>query len=293
MHPVIQVSLLGADDPMSFRPSLLGLSTALKRACFHRVDKVIGLSCALTQRCTMAGVEPQKIVRIPNGVDLQQFVPAPLPKPELRRRLRLSPQRRYVVFVGSALLRKGIDVVISAFIDGCAPWDDVDLLVVGPCDFSDRTRHDPARQKLVDHLRGRLTDRGMASRVHWVGQVDNVQEYLQAADLFFFPTRREGLPNALAEAMACGLPTLASHLEGITTDLIRDGQEGRLIAGHDAADYAAALQELLRQPARMAEMGRAARRRIEDHFALEGVVERYAQLYRSLAEKKRSEKQLV
>ena len=113
--------------------------------------------------------------------------------------------------------------------------------------------------------------------------MENVQQYLQAADLFFFPTRREGLPNALAEAMACGLPVLASRLEGITTDLVRDGQEGRLIAGHESADYAQALRELLGDSAPLAQMGRSARRRIEDQFALDGIVERYAVLYRELA----------
>ena len=88
-------------------------------------------------------------------------------------------------------------------------------------------------------------------------------EYLQAADLFFFPTRREGLPNAMAEAMASGLPVVASKLDGITTDLIDEAIEGRLIAGHDPQDYARVLIELCTDPPRLQRMGEAARRRIE------------------------------
>lgn len=290
VQTVIQISLLGADDPLSFRPSLLGLSTAIKRSCFHRVDRVIGLSQALTRSCELAGIDPHRVVRIPNGVDLQQFAPAGTDQAAIRRHLGLDPQRRYLVFVGSAIHRKGIDVLIAAFIAGAGPTPDVELLIVGPCDFSDRTRHAPARQHLVEQLRDRLRRHGLAERVHWIGQVENVQQYLQAADLFFFPTRREGLPNALAEAMACGLPVLASCLDGITTDLVRDGREGRLIAGHEPADYARALRELLGDSALLAQMGRSARRRIEDQFALDGIVERYAVLYRELAEQKNRRK---
>ena len=85
VQTVIQISLLGADDPLSFRPSLLGLSTAIKRSCFHRVDRVIGLSQALTRSCELAGIDPHHVVRIPNGVDLQQFAPAGTDQAAIRR----------------------------------------------------------------------------------------------------------------------------------------------------------------------------------------------------------------
>ena len=107
-------------------------------------------------------------------------------------------------------------------------------------------------------------------------------DYLVAADLFFFPTRREGLPNAVAEAMASGLPVVASRLEGITTDLIDDGIEGRLINGHDPHDYAEALNQLLAEPDRMRQMGQAARARIERDYDLNHVVQRYVRVYDGL-----------
>lgn len=286
VHSVIQISLVGADDPSSFRSSLLGISTAAKRACFHQVDRVIGLSRALTDSCYRAGVPSKAVIRIPNGVDLQQFTRMPDDKSAVRRRLGLDPDRTYVAFVGSALQRKGIDVVIDAFLAGCAARDDVDLLIVGPCDFSDRTRHSPDRQRLVDTLRQRITDHGFAPRVHWIGRVDHVQDYLHASDLFFFPTRREGLPNALAEAMACGLPVLASRVEGVTTDLVDSGCEGILVDGDDATRYADALASLLQNPERLSRMGAAARKTIEQNFAVEKIVQRYADLYREIVEEK-------
>jgi glycosyltransferase involved in cell wall biosynthesis len=283
-HNVIQISLVGADDPGSFRASLLGISTALKRKCFDQADRVIGLSRALTDSCDRAGIDPSRVRRIPNGVDLDQFQPGPIDKTRLRESLGLAPRRRYLVFVGSAIHRKGIDVAVEAFIQIAAVVPDVDLLVVGPCDFGDMTRHDPSRQQLVDRLREQLVLAGCAERVHWRGEVGNVAEYLQAADLFFFPTRREGLPNAMAEAMASGLAVVAADLPGITSDLADDGVEGRLIRGHRADDYARVLIGLCQDPQVLRRMGRAARRRIELEFDLPRIVAQYAQLYEQLSD---------
>jgi glycosyltransferase involved in cell wall biosynthesis len=280
---VIQVSLLGADDPSSFRASLIGVSTALKRNCFNQADRIIGLSRALTDSCRRAGIPPERILRIPNGVDLSLFQPPDRAKSQVRESLGLAANRRYVVFVGSAIRRKGIDVAIKAFIQLASAIPDVDLLVVGPCDFGDLTRHDPSRQQLVDELRRLLAGAGCAERAHWVGEVPNVHEYLQAADVFFFPTRREGLPNAMAEAMASGLPVVARHLPGITTDLADDGVEGRLLDSNDPQDYARVLVELCRQPDLLGKMGRAARQRMAREFDLNLIAPQYAQLYSQLS----------
>jgi glycosyltransferase involved in cell wall biosynthesis len=279
---VIQISLIGADDPSSLPTGRLGISTALKRYCFRQADRVIGLSRALTESCLRAGLEPARVLRIPNGVCLDQFPPGVPDKSQVRKSLGLDPGRRYVIFVGSALHRKGIDVVIPAYIQLARAVADVDLLIVGPCDFRDTTRHDPARQQLVTKLTDQLATAGCEQRVLWIGQVDNVTDYLQAADVFFFPTRREGLPNALAEAMASGLPAVTSRLPGITTDLVDDGVEGRLVAGHDPAIYAGVLIDLLGDADRLHTMSRNARRRIEQEFDLEQIAKQYADLYQQL-----------
>jgi glycosyltransferase involved in cell wall biosynthesis len=278
----MQISLLGSDDPSSLVPSLWGISTAMKRACFRKFERIIGLSRALTDSCRRAGITAERVVRIPNGVDLAHFHLPTEPRATLRGRLALDVNRRYLVFVGSALHRKGIDVAARAFAIVASQIPDVDLLIVGPCDFSDQARHDPSRHELVMTLRTELNQQGHTNRVHWVGAVSNVVDYLQASSLFFFPTRREGLPNAVAEAMGCGLPVLASRLEGITTDLVDDGVEGRLIVGHDVDDYAAALLELLSDSVRLEQMGIAGRRRVEAEFDLHKIAPQYVRLYEQL-----------
>ncbi len=280
---VIQISLLGADDPSSFKARFWGISTRLKLRCFHASDCVIGLSRALTRSCQDAGIPAAKVRRIPNGVDLRQFPPRRLDPSSAKTALGLDPHRSYLAFVGSAIHRKGIDVAVAAFIQVARERPQVDLLVIGPCDFRDETRHDPSRQRLIDQLRQQLSDAQLDPRVRWVGQTDRVAEYLQASDLFFFPTRREGLPNALAEAMACGLPVVAANLPGITTDLVTHGQEGVLVPGHLPSDYATVLRDLLQTPETLRTMGQRARAKIVAEFELEAIALEYARLYEQLS----------
>ena len=285
MRTVIQISLVGADDPASFRPTWWGISTAWKAACFRQVDRVIGLSRALTNSCHQAGVPREKVLRIPNGVDLDAFPRTTRDLRETRcRELGLDPAATRIAFVGSAIRRKGIDIAVAAFRELARTRAEVELVVVGPDDFSDSTRHEADRAELVAQLRRSLEQDGISHRVHWAGQVDSslAAHYLQASDIFFFPTRREGLPNALAEAMATGLPCVASHLEGITTDLIESAEEGLLVAGESPGEYAEALDRLCESAAARDRMGHAARVRIERDFSLPSTVLQYERLYRQL-----------
>jgi glycosyltransferase involved in cell wall biosynthesis len=285
MHPVMRLSLLGLDDPGSVRGGIWSLSSALKRRAFHQAEAVVGMSRALIESCRSAGIDDSKVFWIPNGVDLDLFHSLGLEsQTDLRKTLGLEPTRRYIIFVGSAKRRKGIDVLIRAFVQVARQLDDVELLLVGPSDFDDRSRHVPARRQLVADLQQELEDFGCSSRVHWVGRVDNVHAYLQAADVFCLPSRREGLPNAVIEAMAVGLPVVAALLEGVTTDLIRSADEGVLIPGYDPGQYAEALLQLLENPEEARDMGMRGRARIEGKFDLASVVEHYAELYRSLVE---------
>ena len=284
MHPVMRMTLLGSDDPSSIARTARRFIRPLKLAAFRQADAISGCSTAQTDSCEPAGIDPSKVILIPTGVDLDVCHPVEAQtKESIRAQLGLRVERRYVVFVGSALRRKGIDVVVRAFMHIAQQTDDIDLLVVGPHDFSNGTRQPAERQLVVDELKEELALAGYASRVHWTGQVDYVQRYLQAADVFCFPTRQEGFGTVTAEAMACGLPAVVALIEGVTTDLISSEEEGVLISGHEPVEYARALMSLLDDPARSQRMGRRARSRAAAAFGLEAIVQRYAQLYRDLS----------
>jgi glycosyltransferase involved in cell wall biosynthesis len=133
------------------------------------------------------------------------------------------------------------------------------------------------RQRLAE-LAGSL---GIAERVQFTGGVDNPAEYLRAADVFVLPSVAEGMSNSLLEAMATALPCVVSGIGG-NTDLVTEGQTGRLVAEATAAAWSRTLLELLEDPAAARRLGAAARRRIDEEFALSVVVDRYVDLYRRL-----------
>jgi L-malate glycosyltransferase len=125
---------------------------------------------------------------------------------------------------------------------------------------------------------------GIADRVQFVGSVDNPAEYLRAADVFALPSVAEGMSNSLLEAMATALPCVVSGIGG-NTDLITDGQTGRLVLDGTAASWAQTLSELIGEPTSAQRLGAAARRRVDTEFALGVVVDRYLDLYRRLLER--------
>lgn len=284
MHPVIRMTLMGSDDPISFGRGGGNALGALKLEAFRRAEAIVGMSNAMVRSCQSAGFCPPSVHRIPNGVDLARFNPlSASDRANLREVLGLKADQRYVVFVGSAQARKGIDVLIRAFICVARRFRDVELLIVGPSNLTDLSRYRPTRQRLVNELKKELVDAGHLSRVKWVGTVDSPHQYLQAADIFCLPTRREGLPNAVIEAMAVGLPVVTARLEGVTTDLIQTEDEGLLLADHDPNKYCEALVRLLETPEKAKRMGRFARARALSDFNLEAIGQRYADLYRELA----------
>ena len=122
---------------------------------------------------------------------------------------------------------------------------------------------------------------GIADRVQFVGAVDNPSEYLRAADVFVLPSVAEGMSNSLLEAMATALPCVVSGIGG-NTDLIADGQTGRLVMEPRAEAWSKTLLELLENPDEANRLGAAARQRIDQEFAHGVVVDRYLELYRRM-----------
>ena len=119
----------------------------------------------------------------------------------------------------------------------------------------------------------------------FVEHTSHIEQYYRAADIFVLSSRREGLPNALLEAMASGIACIASHLDGVTDDLIEDGVNGLLVSPDEVAELKTALRVLVDYPERLSLLGRQARQTIETHFAIEQTAQEYLKVYRSLMER--------
>jgi glycosyltransferase involved in cell wall biosynthesis len=242
------VSLRGGDVP-GFLPGELGpwhaLTQPLTRLVWRRAAALVAVSTGLAAlaRRTM----PEAVIQvIPNGVDLDTFAPPP----GLRSTGPGRPVR--LLFVGRLVAQKGIPVLLEALArlpagaagTGLPPV--LDLVGDGPCRV--------AWEALAHRL-------GLAERVRIHGWVEHtaLPAWYQRADLFVFPSLAEGMPNALLEALASGLPLVASDIPG-TRELVRPGVNGFLVPPGDPAALAAALAALLADPTRRAAMGQASRR---------------------------------
>jgi sugar transferase (PEP-CTERM/EpsH1 system associated) len=142
------------------------------------------------------------------------------------------------------------------------------LTIVG--DGPDR----PSLESLCDEL-------CLRQHVAFLGHRHDMPELLRGADLFVLSSITEGLPMTLLEAMAAGLPIVSTDVGGIS-ELVRVGQTGLLVPPQSPEALAAAILELVRDPLRAADMGRAARRRVEDEFDVRRVVAAYEGLYQKL-----------
>jgi glycosyltransferase involved in cell wall biosynthesis len=171
---------------------------------------------------------------VPYGVDTTAFVPRD--RAAVRRRLGLPVDRPLVVYAGLLIPRKGVDVLLDGFARLAACRGDVELLVVGGSDERD-DRH-AACVQLAERL-------GCAARVRFVGRQPHADMplWLAAGDAFAFPSRLEGSPNVVREAIACGTPCVVTALPGIQ-DVVGAGQ-GVVIPMDDAGALADALAAVL------------------------------------------------
>jgi len=278
---VYHMTLLGSDNPSSLASQGLGW---LKLACFKQYDGLIGVSSALVDDChgrcrAEMLVLPYYVTFDPPGKAAEARRVA------ARRRLRIPVDAQVLLFVGSIIRRKGVDVLTDLFLRLSQRCGNVWLLLVGANSLAENPRMD---QSFVDTLNQKLTAANLVDRVVWTGLVADegklVDCYL-ASDLFVFPTRAEGLPSVVLEAMACGLPVLCSHLPGVTDMMVTSGENGYLVEVDDLPGFEAAVTTLLADPALCERMGAAGRERVQRDFSFDAYCRKLAGFYRQVATK--------
>jgi glycosyltransferase involved in cell wall biosynthesis len=127
-------------------------------------------------------------------------------------------------------------------------------------------------------VRAFIASHGLHDRVTLTGFVDNVSAYLQAADLFVFPSETEAFPLALLEAMACGLPVIATRVGGIRDALVHE-ENGLLIDPGREDQLQAAVERLLADPALRARLAAAGLRTVRERYLPARVAEQYKELF--------------
>ena len=247
------------------------------------VDGVAAISTGVADALVRAGVARERITVIPSGVDCAHFRPPTADeRAAARAALGLGDADRAVGAVGVLEPRKGHRFLVEAMAmlerndtGGGLPRDQVArqaaprIVAIIAGDGS-----------LRDPLAAEIQRRGMGEAVRMVGRVGDARAILWALDIFVMPSLSEGLGVALLEAMACGLPAVASRVGGIL-DAVDEGRTGVLVGAEDADALAGALAGLsANAPARVA-MGAAARSRADEYFSMVSMARRTVELYRA------------
>lgn len=263
----------------SSNPVKRGWQRFLLRRNFNSLDCIIANSRANRDQLVRLGVK-RRVEVILNGVDLATYCPAAdeTEKAHWRGRLSCPPEGEMVVSVGAVHPRKGADLLLEAWSTIASALPAAHLYCIG----MRHDRNNPKLKKFGQSVEALVAASGAADRIHFLGYVPNVAEYLKAADLFLFPSRIEGMPNAMIEAMACGVPVVVCPFIGFSPDLGRP-DEHFVRADHHPEAIAKAAIDLLRDRRRRQRLGQNARAWAAQTMDIEKTLDQYAALYREMA----------
>jgi glycosyltransferase involved in cell wall biosynthesis len=237
----------GKNHPFTARKAGYRFAAGLTDRFVCVSDDLAGLAAGL-------GIAPGRVGRIWNGIDLARFeYRGPKTDGPAVTVARLSPE-------------KDVDTLLQAAALLVREWPGFRLAVAGdgPC---------------LGNLRHRAAQLGLGERVHFLGQVQDVPTLLAGARLFVLPSLSEGISLTILEAMARGLPVVATQVGG-NPELVADGETGRLVPPRDPAALAQALLAVGADPAAGRGMGKAGRQRVERDFDVRRMVADYEELYR-------------
>ena len=229
-----------------------------------QVDRFIVISREIEAELAALGVPPQQQIFIPNGVDTARFIPPSSATRECRRaELNLPAEGPIVIFTGRLVPEKRVNQLLDVWPAVRAEHPAATLLILGT---------GPQESALKQQA---------GEGVLFCGRVDNVAPYLQAGDLYVLPSATEGLSNALLEALAVGLPVIATNVGG-APDVVEHGHGGWLIPPDQPEQLQNALVALLADSFQCRQFGQLARLRIERDYALPAVAHRLRGLYDSV-----------
>ena len=151
------------------------------------------------------------------------------------------------------------------------------LILIGPT-----KNHFEVDSEIVERIKQDAAEREILPFIRFVERTLHVDEYMKLADIFVLPSMREGLPNSLLEAMACGIPCVVTNLPGVTDWLVNDGRTGLLFQSDDPNDLSEKIIPYVTNQTASKQIGRAARHFMEDSFSSVSTSLQVLDLYRRI-----------
>jgi glycosyltransferase involved in cell wall biosynthesis len=249
------------------------LLRTVERALDWFTDHYVAVSEDLRDQGVRAGIyHAKKVTVIPNGLQFDHL-PSAFDAAAKRTDLRIPADAPVIGTVTRFEPQKANDVFLRAVEQVLRRVPHVTTLIAG----------DGPQRVQLEALAAQL---GIADRITFLGWRDDAVELLGTMEVFCMSSRWEGCPMVLLEAMAMRCPVVATDIGGVR-EIVVSGETGWLVPPDDPAALADALVRLIASPAERQRMGQAGRRRVEQHFAADGMLDAYSRLYRELAQSAR------
>lgn len=277
---ITETSLIGDDDPLSlgkfndwkdyFKPKYI-------RYLFYKMaDRYVSKSIVITEIFEKSEIPMRKVVQIPYSVDVCKFKPIGIEeKKQLRNNLGLWQDGIIILFVGGINIRKGVHLLVDAYISLAQKYNDIRLLIVGPTYKYD--------QQYISEIKNKVKEMNLCDKIHLTEEnVTNVEEYMQCADIFILPSKQEGFPISIIEAMSSGLGVIGSDIPEISKAQIINGVDGYVFPVGDVEKLALLIEALILNRGNIKRIGNEARKKVIDNWSTDIVDEAYKKLYKSI-----------
>ena len=247
----------------------------LRNNLLKRAHAFVAVSTEVSKELAACGVSQGAIQVIPNSVDTNRFHPIRYDgKLELRRKLDIPPEACIVTFTGRLVSYKGLPFLLQVWREIQCKHNHLKLLLIGSGGLD--------IHNCESELKTYVYENHLQNSVQFTGAVQNVNEYLQASDIFVFPTENEAFGISLIEAMACGLPVISTPVGGVQ-DILQDKHNGLLVKVGDFRQLNDAIEALMNDNTLATSLGLAARQAVQERYSGEHVINNYICLFQNLA----------
>ena len=243
-------------------------SMLIGKRIFNAADGIQFLSSELYNYIPKLNIEANKVFVITRGVDTELFKPRN-GKEFLKNELGIKEENMVVLYVGRLDLVKGVNYLLQAAKEIVPHYKNVKFLIVG--DGSFRGEYEAFAKHFLDNI-------------FFTGFREDIPELMNISDIFVLPSLSEGAANVVMEASASGLPILATKV-GEVSQIVLDGKTGILIKPKKVDSLVSAIEKLIADPILAKEMGKAGRKRMEEHYSWEIICRKLEMFYTEIIEK--------
>jgi glycosyltransferase involved in cell wall biosynthesis len=245
-----------------------------RNAILKKADAFSAISPEIASEWNSNGVPLHKIRVISNGVDTALFFPADAGRKSfLREKLNLPPSATIAIFTGRLVSYKGLPLLLEVWNEIRRSHENAKLLLAGSGGLD--IHNCEAR------LRAYVNATGLGNDVFFLGPVQNIPEYLQAADLFVFPTENDAFPSSLIEAMACGLPVVTTPVGAINT-IVAHQETGLMVQPGNHEQLFDAIKLIMTDKTLAIRLGCAGNQVVRERYSAEAMLSKYFSFFASL-----------